>query len=607
MTGDIKMDNYDYILDKINALKGIYPSLRSRSNDYIFSALCVKANFYKNPALVLNESDFAEIIVDSPNDGGADILLSDPNSEDADLVIGQSKFYKTITSEQVLNAMRKMADFYKDMMAGNYEQINSFVQRRFVTLNSEVSEESKIRFVFYTSAPEKKSIDKAKIENKFRELINSSSVEVSILFANDIKKEIEDAEAQRPTIESGKVSIDDKDNYLLYGDKAIIVNVSARSIKDLYARHGTNLLSLNLRYHINGGKIDKAIRESIKNPESFWLKNNGLTIICDNFRLDGCEVHLENFSIVNGGQTTYILSKSKSSNDFWLSCKIIKTSGTTEKEKNDFSLEIAKAANAQKPIKDADLKANASEQRSFAQAMRAVGVFYQTKRGEKIESQFADSYLHTKLLDIGKLCLAAIFQLPCKSRLKPSSVYLPEYYDPIFNGNQSQIAQICKELLYIDYYFKEKFLSKFDRENKDLPDASDRTSFAHIARTICIAFTALAARYYQDKLTDKDITTLISSPTSSDVYKMLRNLDDMKTLLPVKINTDAYDAILYKLFGAIIEEGVTIYSLKRDDNEHNNKSLTAANFLKNDENYYLILQKRWSTLKREIQKTFDEV
>ena len=156
MTGDIKMDNYDYILDKINALKGIYPSLRSRSNDYIFSALCVKANFYKNPALVLNESDFAEIIVDSPNDGGADILLSDPNSEDADLVIGQSKFYKTITSEQVLNAMRKMADFYKDMMAGNYEQINSFVQRRFVTLNSEVSEESKIRFVFYTSAPEKK-------------------------------------------------------------------------------------------------------------------------------------------------------------------------------------------------------------------------------------------------------------------------------------------------------------------------------------------------------------------------------------------------------------------------------------------------------------------
>ena len=606
MTKEIEMETYNYILNKINALKAKYPSLRSRPDDYVFSALCIKANFYKNPSLVLHEENFAEMIVDGTNDGGADILLSDPNSETADLVIGQSKFFKTISSEQVLNAVRKMADFYNDMKSGDYEKFNSQVKSRFLTLYSEVGEESKIHFVFYTSAPEKKSIDKAKIEKKFREqFIDSSLIEISILFANDIKKEIEDALAQRPTVESGKIRIDDKDNYLLYGDKAVIVNASALSIKDLYAMHGTNLLSLNLRYHINGGKIDKEIRATIdKNPESFWLKNNGLTIICDDFRIDGCEVHLENFSVVNGGQTTYVLSKSKISNDFWLSCKIIKTVGTTEKEKNIFSLEIAKAANAQKPIQPADLKANAPEQRIFAQAMRTVGVFYQTKRGEKIQNQFAAPYLHTKLLDVGKLCLAAIFQLPCKSRSKPSSVYSQEYYDTIFNENQTQIAQISKELLYIDYYFKEKFLSKFDKDNKDLPDASDRTSFAHIARTICIAFTALAARYHQGNFTDKDVTALTDSPTSSAVYKSLRDLGDMKFLLPIKLYTDAYDATLDKLFGAIIEEGVTIYSFKRDEN---NKSLTAANFLKNDENYYLILKKRWSTLRREIQKIFSDV
>jgi len=593
-------------------LKGIYPSLRSKTDDYVFSALCVKANFYKNPSLVLNESDFAEIIVDSPNDGGADILLSDPNSETADLVIGQSKFYKSITSEQVLNAVRKMADFYNDMTAGDYEKFNSQVKSRFLTVYSEVSEESKIHFVFYTSAPHKKSIDRAKIKKKFLEqFIDSSRIEVSIMFVNDIKKEIEEAEAQRPTVENGKILIDKIGNVLLYNNDiadAAIVNVSAFSIKNLYETHGINLLSLNLRYHINGGKIDKEIRETIVNkPESFWLKNNGITIICDDFRIDGREVHLKNFSIVNGGQTTYMIDKSKSSKDFWLSCKIIKTAGTTEKEKNIFSLEIAKAANAQKPIKDADLKANAPEQRSFAQSMRAIGIFYQTKRGEKIQSQFVDSYLHTKLLDIGKLCLAAIFQLPCKSRSKPSSVYSPEYYDQIFNGNQSQVAQICKELLYIDYYFTKKFLPKFDRDNKDLPDAADRISFAHISRTICIAFTALAARYYQNNLTDKDVTALTSSPTTTNVYKMLCNLGDMKSLLPINLYTDAYDEVLDNLFGAIIEEGVTIYSLKRDGNENNNKSLTAANFLKNDENYYLILRKRWSTLKKNINKIFSEI
>ena len=383
--------------------------------------------------------------------------------------------------------------------------------------------------------------------------------------------------------------------------------MSAASIKDLYATHGVNLLSLNLRYHISGGKIDKEIRETVNNaPESFWFKNNGITIICDNFRIDGREVHLENFSIVNGGQTAYVLCKSKklvAAHDFFLSCKIVKTIGTTEKEKNTFSLEIAKAANAQKPIKDSDLKANATEQRSFAQFMRAVGIFYQTKRGESIPNQFADSYLHTKLLDVGKLCLAAIFQLPCKSRSKPSTVYSPEYYEPIFNGNQAQVAQICKELLYVNDYFNKAFLRNFDRDNKDLPDATVRTTFAHIARTICIAFTALAARYHQGNITDKDVKDLTAAPNSSDVYKMLRDLGDMKSLLPVKLYTDAYDAALDKLFGAIIEEGITIYSLKCE----NNKSLTAANFLKQDENYYFILQKRWATLRKEIHKVFADM
>ena len=388
------------------------------------------------------------MIVDSSHDGGVDILLSDPNSEDSNLVIGQSKLYKNITSEQVLNAMSKMADFYKNMLEGHYEQVNELVQRRFLTLHAELSEESKINFVFYTTAP-KKNISKTRIENKFREIFtNSSAIKVSILFDNDIVEEICEAEARQPTVEQGKILIDNKDNYLLYGEDAAIVNVSAFSIKDLYATHGINLLSLNLRYHINGSKIDKEIRETIdKNPESFWLKNNGITIICDDFKIDGREVRLKNFSIVNGGQTTYVLNKNKNldaNHDFWLSCKIIRTSGETQDEKNAFSLDIAKAANAQKPINDSDLKANAPEQRSFAQAMREVEIFYQTKRGDKIQSQFVDSYKHTKLLDIGKLCLAAIFQLPCKSRSKPSSVYLPEYYNPIFNGNQPQIAQICK-------------------------------------------------------------------------------------------------------------------------------------------------------------------
>ncbi len=247
-------------------------------------------------------------------------------------------------------------------------------------------------------------------------------------------------------VPKGKIRIDDKDNYLLYKDYAAIVNVSARSIKELYNEHGKTLLARNLRYHIKGQnekKVDDAISKTIKDDsESFWLKNNGITIICEDFEIDGVEVKLRNFSIVNGGQTTYQLSISKNiddTHDFYLTCKIIKIVRESEKDKDDFILEIAEAANSQKAIKAADLIANAPEQRRFKQVLlEEAGIFYQTKRGEDIPKKYHSAYLHTKLDVVGKLCLAAIFQEPCKSRNNPSVSYKKDkpYYNPIFNGDR---------------------------------------------------------------------------------------------------------------------------------------------------------------------------
>lgn len=90
-----------------------------------------------------------------------------------------------------------------------------------------------------------------------------------------------------------------------------------------------------------------------------WFKNNGITIICSSFRLDGKEVKLKDFSIINGGQTTYMIHKSKNVSEelnFYLPCKIIKTIGDTEDDKSNFILEIAKATNSQKAIKKSRFK-----------------------------------------------------------------------------------------------------------------------------------------------------------------------------------------------------------------------------------------------------------
>lgn len=600
-------NSYEKIQSKIHAMKTAYPSLRIKSDDYVFSALCIKSHLYKNPALVLYESDFDEMIVDGQYDGGVDVLVTDPNSDGADMVIAQSKYYTSISTDDVMNAMSKMASFYKDMSQGRYEQVNAKVQRRFLTLNAELGDESKIHFVFYTSAPQS-GINRARMEKKFREqFTDSSRFEVSFFFAKDVEEEIDESESRRPTVDQGKIKIDETDNYLLYGDSAAIVNVSAFSIKALYAQHNIQLLARNLRYHIAGRDIDRGIEDTIQNsPESFWLKNNGITIVCSDFKIDGKEVKLRDFSIINGGQTTYMLHKSRhidETHDLFLPCKIIKTEGETDDEKNAFSLAIAKATNTQKPIKPVDLKANSPEQIRFSQAMRDVGVFYQTKRGETVPRAYKEAFLNSSLLEIGKLGLAAIYQIPCASRSKPSSLYLPQYYDKIFNGNQQQVAKLSKELLYIDYYFRNFFQKKFDRDNATMPNANDRISFAHNARTICIAFVAFASRYYQGNIQDQHLTTIFAAArsdnaTDSRLYDIFSNIDDISYFVPPQVfsQKDQYDTLLDQLFTVIINAGITSFSMA----SRYDTTLTATNFLKKDKNYYAILDDHWSTIHSEI-------
>ncbi len=123
----------------------------------------------------------------------------------------------------------------------------------------------------------------------------------------------------------------------------------------------------------------------------------------------------------------YVLHRSKkisAGNDFYLPCKIIRSKGSSEDEKNMYILEIARAVNSQKPIKQIDLKANSPEQIRFAKAMREAGIFYQTKRGEAVPKAYSTDYLNTDLAEVGKLCLCAILGTYLSKTL---SVKIPQY------------------------------------------------------------------------------------------------------------------------------------------------------------------------------------
>ena len=240
--------------------------------------------------------------------------------------------------------------------------------------------------------------------------------------------------------------------------------------------------------------------------------------------------------------------------------------------------------------------------------MREVGIFYQTKRGEKVPSDYKLAYLNTDLSEVGKLCLSAIFQMPGTSRNKPSTLYNSPYYDTIFDNDQRLITSLSKELLYIDYYFKNIFLKQYDSSVSNPPNSGDCIAFAHNARTICLAFVMLASKVYYGTFTLEDVQTIFNCAKGDSQKSMLidicKDLTGVETVLPKGLfnNKTNYETILSKLFNTVLQVGQFTFSqaLKYEE------GLNATNYLKKDINYYSILESGWLMISPSIQTIFKE-
>ena len=257
-----------------------------------------------------------------------------------------------------------------------------------------------------TTKKEKKTILDS-IKSSTNNLIKDSSftpknIDINLIFEDDVVGFIKEREGSKICINSDTLLIDKNDNYLEYKNNnvmindSIVCNVSAKSINRLWSTYSNNLLGLNLRFHVKDKKIDDKMVNSMlpENNDNFWFKNNGLVIICEKFKITNKSLELTNFSIVNGGQTTYNIGQIKDdqflNNDFFVTTKIISVQGMNEKpteEVYELTNIIAEATNQQKAIKNQDLIANFSgikEVKRIFQQDAPVKVFVESRRGESI-------------------------------------------------------------------------------------------------------------------------------------------------------------------------------------------------------------------------------
>lgn len=294
------MAQQDFIKDRMETIKGNYPTFRGMQDYRIFIVLCLKYFFFSE-GMSFDPEMVKGYLTDGPKDGGIDAVFNDPNSEGNDMVIVQSKYYEKtpLRGEDVVGELYKITETIKAIDACKVSDYSEQVVSAYRNAKGQMEDSGVVRIVFFTSYGIKSAKERGKIEKGIESIFKSYDFEMN--FQSDIEVQIETIDSGKLFVDFDKLELDRPNNCLQY-EESVIVNISAQSLQDLQNRRRNGLLGMNLRYYVRQKAVDDGIQQTIqKEPKNFWYKNNGIIIICDDYELDGKVLKLYNFSIVNGG------------------------------------------------------------------------------------------------------------------------------------------------------------------------------------------------------------------------------------------------------------------------------------------------------------------
>ena len=346
--------------------------------------------------------------------------------------------------------------------------------------NMDLYEDNIVLVIF--SSKEIKQNKKKMLLNQLKNNGTKISEIKSVIFS-DMKKTYENNKNKKSYVSEFKFILDKENNILHFESDdvlSIVTNISAKSIKSVYEQYGKNcgpLYGSNLRYHINNKKIDDDIRYSIKNySKEFWFKNNGIVIVCDDMEINGNEITIKNFSFVNGGQTSYMIGETEFYEDFYILVKIISTKNLDENHKIVFNGKIAEATNKQKPINEADLKANAPETKILENTFKNLKPFLNlnSRRGSKIPEELkikSEKWRNLSLSEVGQLGLSFILFSPGSAKNSKKSIWTDDNSEIIFNKEYAELYSNLRKIWFLLNQFRaDKYndLKKRDKTNPNM-------------------------------------------------------------------------------------------------------------------------------------------
>lgn len=399
--------------------------------------------------------------------------------------VGETPFSLTTVFNLLGKAAAEIDDVRKGHFIGNKEADDLLKEYLDESENKKII----IRVITDYSCDAKEKYELNKKVEGFDVSVKTLDVSAVISFGDDVKAVIESNRAPFDWVEEGKVVLDQPDNFLKYEDHSIVCNISAKSLKKLWESDGDRgLLAMNLRYYIKSSNIDNKIEDSILfDGKDFWYLNNGIIIVCNDYKVVNNEVWLKQFSIVNGGQTSRMIGTIPFENDFFISCKIIKNVFETPQEKNVFIAKVAEASNTQKPIKAKDIIANRIEQRNLKTMLSENKVFIEIKRGEKCNhEQYPEPWQRTKNNELAQDLYSFVFMQPGPARNSVSSMLSnEEKYSVIFREHEYSF-DFLRDVLFLEKAYKE-YQKKINKDEDNDSDSAIKKGLVKNGLWYCLA------------------------------------------------------------------------------------------------------------------------
>lgn len=539
----------EVLLNELRSIKKeLEKSNKKVTDENAFEYLAMQFFCYKINNIEPKLYDIESSITNGPNDGGIDFVYYD--DEESKVVLGQCKYTENMKLNDIISELNKMSstvENFKKAYTGTYnKKLKTNLQNALDRLPDESA--GNVEYCIFTTS----DINQNDVTNKLHAENNLYSKDmVSVYGVSEINSQIKELIEKAKTVNEYKIEIDYPHNVLQYETdnvSGIMVNMSSESLVRMYDKFkDEGLFDLNIRKYIKNKTVDEGIKETLdKERDNFWFYNNGLTIACSEYVLDGNKVKLYDFSIVNGGQTTNRIGNYKGSNNdkFYLPCKIISIKNDDQK----LYSKIAEATNSQKPINPRDLKSNSPEMKMLQRWLGKEGVYLEIKRGEKKKLKNIKSIKNDEL---GQLLLSFGYQQPGTARSGKRNIFENKpLYNKLYRVNYEKDPN--KKEFVLDLIKLSEDYSIIEADLKNGTTISDDEKIV-LSNAKYVIFSLLGLSYFlvNEDYSRDDLNNDISVLKSPDLvyskfisnYKADDYQERLKSLIKIILNSlcDTYE------------------------------------------------------------------